>query len=172
MRKRLFIFGTCGVLTLGVCSILLSFFQRDIQGQEGQSESIAKLSNVVNNVAEITIVQTALRNANKPSGDVWFVIRNDSDKPITHITVVSGDDNEASGITFGMKEGILVPAHGVFEMSFPFSKVIAGFPIRVGGVMYLDESVSGDRYSRDALKSQKEKDRKDTTWKSEVEQKQ
>lgn len=154
MRKRLLIFGTCGVLTLGLCSVLLlSILQRDIQGQDDQLESLAHLRNIESSVEEITIVQTALRDANKPSGAVWFVIRNDSDKPITHITVVSGDDKEASGITFGTKEGVLVPPRGEFEMSFPISNVIEGFPIRVGGVMFLDQSVSGDKYSRDTLQS-------------------
>jgi len=172
MGKRIFIFGSCGLLTLGLCSVLLSFLGRDIQGQEDQSESIVELRNIINKVDEITIVQTGLRNANKPSGAVWFVIRNDSDKPITHIMVVSGDDNDASGITFGTREGILVPARGEFEMSFPLANVIAGFPVRVGGVMFSDGSVSGDKYSCDALRSQKENDTNDTLWNSEVEQSQ
>ncbi len=159
MKNRMIAVGSIGICIVIFTFVAFTALKQDVQGQKSPSEAITRLLKVESSVKELSIIRTNLRDADTPVANIFIEIRNESDKPITHITLISGAGKDVAGTTFGASEGVLIPAHGEYQMPFLLSNVIRGFPIRIGGVMYADESTSGDEKSLERLRRQKEHDR-------------
>ncbi|MCA1638151.1 MAG: hypothetical protein LC768_07420, partial [Acidobacteria bacterium] len=117
---------------------------------------------VVSKVKNLEIINTSLRGEGKRDAIAVIKMRNNSDKPIIAITIVSGDDKDSSGINFnGFNEGnvppsIVIQPYETFEMDMPLANLRPSFPIRIGGVMYADGIEDGEEETLRTMRGQKE----------------
>jgi hypothetical protein len=117
---------------------------------------------VISKVKTIEVLQVEVDGQNSSTAVVVMTLRNNTDKNVIALAVESGDDKNASGVNeSGYGEGddpptVIIKPHGIFKMEMPFSYVRPGAPIKVGGVMYDDETEEGDEVTLKSMRKHKE----------------
>jgi hypothetical protein len=135
---------------------------RNSRKQE-ETKPLTVMPKVISKVKDLEVINTTLKRQGEPSAVVAIEIRNNSDKPIIAIAIESGDEQDASGVSLdGFKGGdeppsIILPPHGTITMEMEVSNLLPDKPLKVGGVMYADETEDGDELTRKTIRGHKNK---------------
>jgi len=140
----------------------LAFFDRVAHGQQKAPEVPSEVPSVISQVKALEVIRWDLVDAGARHAGVVVKIKNNSGKPIIAVTLESGDDKDASGLTLnGIHEvdktpSVVVKPDETFEIRFALSQVLRGCPIRVAGVFYADGTEDGDEKTLEGMRSQRE----------------
>lgn len=152
-RKTRTLLVLCLVFAIAVCALGVAAIKRQ--------QVATHLPNVISKVKSLEVVGVTV----KGEGDARTAIieiRNKSDKPVIAITIESGDADNAAGVTLnGFNDGdesptVVLEPHSTTTVDFALSNVMYGSPIKIGAVMYVDNSEEGDEISLQTMRGQKE----------------
>src|SRR5687767_8697477 len=138
------------------------FFDRVAHGQQKAPEVPSEVPSVISQVKALEVIRWDLVDAGARHATVLVKIKNNSGKPIIAVTLESGNDKDASGVTLsGIHEGdktpsVVVKTDETFEVRFALSNVVKGCPIRVAGVFYADGTEDGDEKTLESMRRQRE----------------
>lgn len=130
------------------------------------AKSNIKLPRITSKVKSLEVISATIEGAAEPNALVSIEIKNNSDKPIIAVAVESGDGDEASGVSLNGFKGeneppaIVLKPHGIVKVRMPLSNLRPGSPIKIGGVMYADDTEEGDESTLGTLRRQKEHEKK------------
>ena len=128
-----------------------------------EKKTVTVVPKVISRVKNLEIISTSLKAEGEPGAALAIEIRNNSDRPIIAITIESGDEKDASGVsTDGFKGGdeppnVILPPHGTITMEIEVSNLLPGKPLKVAGVMYLDGTDDGEEVAKKTLRGHKQK---------------
>jgi len=130
-----------------------------IKSQQGKT----KLPVIISKSKNLEVVGVTILNEGEPHAAVALEVRNNSDKAVIAVAIVSGDDKDASGITTnGFPEGddppfIVMEPYGTRTFEMPLSNLLPGKPLKIGGVAYADGTEEGDKMTLETMHGQKER---------------
>lgn len=116
---------------------------------------------VISKVKDLEVISTSLKAEGEPGAALVIEIRNNSDRPIIAITIESGDEKDASGVsTDGFKGGdepptVILAPHSTIKMEMGVDNLLPNKPLKVAGVMYLDGSDDGEEVAKKTLRAQR-----------------
>jgi hypothetical protein len=125
-----------------------------------KKQEMPQLPRIVSRVRNLEVVNATIRGSM-----IAIEIRNNSERPVIAIAVEFRDDVNAAGVTHnGFNDGnelpsVIIAPYGIITVGIPLSyanHVREGSPIRIGGVMYADDSTEGDETSLETLRGQRE----------------
>lgn len=88
-------------------------------------------------------------------------VRNNTDKPVTALTLQTGDDKDEDAVSVaGYQEGdepdkIIIKPHETYDMDMPLDYIRPGRPVRVSGVVYADDTEEGVKGTLELMRAQK-----------------
>jgi hypothetical protein len=150
MKNRIIASFAVIVSLIAITVVTFSLLRHSAQGQKEQPVRVTKLPQVISQVDNLEILSASLRNEGTRDAIAVIEIKNNSNKPIIAVAIVSGDDKDYSGTSLeGFGEGdeptrIIFKPNEIFKMEMPLANVLPGFPIRVSSVMYADGTEAGD----------------------------
>jgi hypothetical protein len=142
----------CALLLIGMCIMSVAAIRRQ--------QERPQLPRIVSRVRNIEVVNATIRGPM-----VAIEIRNNSDKPVIALTVEFRDNVDAAGVNHnGFNDGdeapsVVIEPYGTITVEIPLSyanHVRPGSPIRIGGVMYADDSAEGDEATLRTMRGQRE----------------
>lgn len=152
IRKTRTLIVLCLVFLIAICALGVTAIKRQ--------QAATHLPKVISKVKNLEVVGVTIKGEGEANIAV-IEIRNESDKPIIAITIESGDADNAAGVTFnGFNDGdesptVVLEPHSITTVDFALSNVMHGHPIKIGAVMYVDDSEEGDEISLQTLRGQK-----------------
>ncbi len=88
-------------------------------------------------------------------------VRNNSDQPVTALTLQTGDAEDEDAVTVaGYQEGgepdeIIIKPHDTYDMDMPLNYIRPGRPVRVSGVVYADDTGEGSKGTLELMRAHK-----------------
>ena len=158
MKRRV---HASSAVVIVVALVTLVFYNR-VTPQQEAPDVPPEVPAVISQVKALEVIQWDLVDAGAPHAGVLIKIKNNSAKAIIAVTLESGNDKDASGLTLsGIHEGdkppsVVVKLDETFEVRFALSSVYKGCPIRVAGVFYADGTEDGDEKTLESMRSRKE----------------
>ena len=166
MKNRTLVLGAVVVFLIAATVVTFILLDRSAKGQQKLPKKYSEVPKIISNVKTLEIVEANLREEGTTNAFVEIKIRNNSDKPIIALALESGDENNAAGnMLNGFHYGdepptIIIQPHETYQTDFPLANVMPGFPIRIGGVMYADETEDGDEITLKSMRRKKEHSKK------------
>jgi len=154
-----------GVVCFATVTIL-AFARSVVVAGRSQTTHVTEIPKVISKVKSLEVIGVTIRNQGDQDAVAVIEIRNNSDKAITAISIEAGDDKDAAGVSVtGFKGGdeppiIVLQPHGTIKMRMPLSNVPPNSQIKVGAVMYADETEEGDEATLGTLHRQKEHEKR------------
>lgn len=156
-----------GVVCFATVSIMaLAHSGVNLRWRQQGAKSNIKLPRITSKVKSLEVIGAAIEGAAEPNALVAIEIKNNSDKPIIALAVESGDGDEASGVSLNGFKGenespaIVLKPHGTVKVRMPLSNLSPGSSIKIGGVIYADNTEAGDESTLGTLRRQKEHEKK------------
>lgn len=151
LKKHPYLWIVCILAITTVCVV-------SIAARRQNQRPTPELPRIVSSVRSLEVVR-----ANLEGQDTLAIeIRNNSDKPIIAVSVESGSDRDASGVSrAGFRDGggppvVILEPQGTLTVHMPLSYVRPNAPVRVSSVIYADGSGEGDEASLGTLRRQRE----------------
>ena len=138
------------------CVIFVAALYIWSRGAAGQKDM--KLPKVVSEAKNIEVVNVRIQE------ELLLVVtvRNNSDEPVTALTLQTGDDKDEDAVTVaGYQEGeepdkIIIRPHETYDMDMPLNYIRPGRPVRVSGVFYADGTGEGGKGTLELMRTHKE----------------
>jgi hypothetical protein len=149
-------------LTLSLLSVLfvVALCIVSVVAVKRQQDS-AEMPKVTSKVKGIEVLSVTVKGEGEPNAVLVVVIRNNSDQAVVAVTLVSGNRQDASGITVnGFHPGDeppfpVIEPHGTKTIELPVSNLLPGSSIRVSGAVYADSTEEGEETTLEIIRGQR-----------------
>jgi hypothetical protein len=115
----------------------------------------AKPPKIVSKVKHLEVKGVILESEGASSASVVVEIFNNSDRAIVALSVESGDEKDAAGVStdgfYQEPPAVILQPYGTITMRMPLDNLLPGKPFKVSGVMYSDGSVEGEKLATKRL---------------------
>lgn len=162
--KKVMLLSVLLVLVVSAIAIMATRRETRKAPQQETKWVTETLPTVVSQVPNIEVVNSYIENRGKPGAEAAIEIRNNSNKGILEITVVSGDKTNSTGLTSRIEDesdasSVLVAPYGTYTIHWSVGEIMADLPIRVAGVLYVDGSEAGEDTTLGTMRGQREHDK-------------
>jgi hypothetical protein len=138
-----------------ICLVLFVAMYIRSTGTARQKEPT--LPKVVSEAKGIEVVNVQIKEAHS----LVFTVRNNSDKPVTALTLQTGYGDDEDAVTVaGYREGdepdkIIIKPHETYDVDMPLNYVRPGKSVRVSGVIYADDTGEGGKGTLELMRDLK-----------------
>ncbi|HLM55737.1 MAG TPA: hypothetical protein VK422_06370 [Pyrinomonadaceae bacterium] len=148
-------------LVVVVCLVVFAALYAWNRGAAGQKE--VRLPKVVSEAKNIEVLNVRIDGPHA----LVVTVRNNSEKPVVAITLQTGDGKDETGVgVAGYQEGdepdrIVIKPHETFDLDMPLNYLHPNGVVRVGGVIYGDDTGEGDESTLRFMRAEKKQFKSD-----------
>ena len=139
--------------------------QAEAETRHNQRQQQIRPPKVISKAKSLEVLTTTIIGDTEQTATIVVEVRNNSDKAVIAIAIESGDEKDASGINisgFGAADeppSTIIAPHGTRRFEFPLSELLSNKPLKIGGVIYADETEEGDTITLGTMHRQREHDK-------------
>jgi hypothetical protein len=161
-RRHVVIFAAVMLMTASVISaVVFSKVKRQQQRLEHQQrERVNTIPPVFSKIPSLEVVNATIINPDTAAAGVAVEIRNNSDKLVMAVDLVSGEGGVTrSGLSDEDNPIVVIQPHGTTTIKMNFGEMTPGAPLVVSAVTYSDGTEEGDEASLKVMHTARAHDR-------------
>jgi hypothetical protein len=151
-RKWIFISAALLITALVVAADGVFSARRQQPSLPQEQPRVTSMPPVFSKVKKLEVVRTWIVDAGTPAMRAAVEVRNNSDKAVMAVDLVSGEGGVTrNGLTDEEHPIVVIPPHGTTTLEMTFASMTFGAPLVVAAVTYADGTEEGDAASLKAM---------------------